>query len=133
MPTVITTCLRSGYRKRGDRSLWLYGMNHACQIPNTCMSRRCNWDQRPNSWTQLGQKSLEFSSLLFTVTSTDPSKSGLKLVCNANIVSQVCELSRLCPETSTKLYGNEFGFCPRLFVHRCIQRRVLSKMFEYGI
>ncbi len=28
-------------------------------------------NQRPNSWTSLGQKSLEFSSLLFTVTSTN--------------------------------------------------------------
>jgi hypothetical protein len=41
----------------------------------------------------LGQKSQEFSSLLFTVTSTDGThttplegKSRLKLVCNVNIV-----------------------------------------------
>jgi hypothetical protein len=41
------------------------------------------------------------------------SKSGLKLVCNVNIVlrkPQVWELSILCPETSTKLYVHEFGF-----------------------
>jgi hypothetical protein len=47
--------------------------------------------QRPNS-DVIGTKSLEFSSLLFTVTPltdfTLPSlsKSGLKLVCNVNIV-----------------------------------------------
>ncbi len=42
------------------------------------------------------------------------SKSGLKLVCDLNIVygrkPQVWELSRLCPEASTKLYVHEFGF-----------------------
>jgi hypothetical protein len=53
--------------------------------------------QRPNSWMKLGQKSEEFSSLLFTVTSTNGfysppppppslSKSGLKLFCNINIL-----------------------------------------------
>ncbi len=49
-----------------------------------------------------------------------PGKSGFKLVCNVNIVYenlltfyklQVWELSRLCPETSTKLYVHNFGFC----------------------
>ncbi len=39
-------------------------------------------------------------------------KSGLKLVFNVNIVRkpQIWELSRLCPEASTKLYVHEFGF-----------------------
>ncbi len=41
------------------------------------------------------------------------SKSGLKPVWNVNIAygkHQVWELSRLCPETSTKLYVHEFDF-----------------------
>ncbi len=48
--------------------------------------------QRPHSWTYLGQKSLQFSSspLLTDFIPTPPpphlSKSGLKLVCNVNIV-----------------------------------------------
>jgi hypothetical protein len=58
--------------------------------------------------------------MLFTVTYTNgfysPSpleKSGLKLVCNINIVYRNLKFknSRLCPETSTKLYVHEFGFC----------------------
>jgi hypothetical protein len=41
-----------------------------------------------------------------------PSKSGLKLVCTVNIVYEnlKSENSRLCPETSAKLYIHEFGF-----------------------
>jgi hypothetical protein len=38
----------------------------------------------------------------------------LKLVCNVNIVYGNLKYensSRLCPETSTKLYVHEFGFC----------------------
>ncbi len=50
--------------------------------------------QRPNSWTYLRQKSLDFSSLQFTVTCSNGfyslppplSKSGLKLAYNVNIV-----------------------------------------------
>jgi len=59
----------------------------------------------------------ELSSLLFPITSTNGCKSDLKLVCNVNIVykkPQVGELSRLCPETSTKLYVHEFGFRSQL-------------------
>ncbi len=55
--------------------------------------------QRPNSRTQWGQKSLEFSSLLFTVASnvlTDItplplSKSSLKLDCNGNLKSETSQ------------------------------------------
>ncbi len=36
--------------------------------------------------------------------------SGLKLVCNVNIVYGNLKSERLCPETSTKLYVHEFGF-----------------------
>jgi hypothetical protein len=39
-----------------------------------------------------------------------PSKSGLKLVKHCLQKPQVWELSRLCPETSIKLYVHEFGF-----------------------
>jgi hypothetical protein len=51
--------------------------------------------ERPNSWMLLRQKSQDFSILIFTVTSTNGfyslpppplCKSGLKLVCNINIV-----------------------------------------------
>jgi hypothetical protein len=64
---------------------------HSPILPNSESSK-----QRPNSWTYMGQKSLEFSSLLFIVTSTNGfysphpplSKSGLKLVCNANIAEK---------------------------------------------
>jgi hypothetical protein len=72
-----------------------------------------------NHWTLLGQKSLEFIFLLFTVTSTKGfyspplSKSGLKLVCNVSIAygNITSDLKiRLCPETSTKLYVHKFGF-----------------------
>ncbi len=74
------------------------------------------------------QKACEFSSLLFTVTSTNGfyyppppllSKSGLKLVCNVkNVYTETSSLRTLkirsCPETSRKLYVHEFGF----FTHR---------------
>ncbi len=41
----------------------------------------------------------------------NPSKSGLKVVCKHCIWKpHVRELSRLCPETSRKLYAHEFGF-----------------------
>jgi hypothetical protein len=43
-------------------------------------------------------------------------KRSLKLVCNVNIVYRK-QLSRLCPETSTKLYVHEFGFCIQYTVH----------------
>ena len=50
-------------------------------------------NQRPNCWTQLGQKSEEFSpcysqSPLLRILPPSPplSKSGLKVVCNVNIV-----------------------------------------------
>ncbi len=48
----------------------------------------------------------------FTPLPPTPSKSGLKLVCNLNMycIPQVWELSRLCPETSNKLYVHEYGF-----------------------
>ncbi len=93
---------------------------------------------RPNSWTKYGQKSSEFSSLLFTVTSTTlhwdfyflkliqlptVSYSSATIHCKAerrksryNPIPpslwfkksiqkpQTWELSRLCPEISTKLY-----------------------------
>jgi hypothetical protein len=38
-------------------------------------------------------------------------KIGLKLICNVNIVygNLMSEKSRLCPETSNKLYFQEFG------------------------
>ncbi len=40
------------------------------------------------------------------------SKSGMKLVCNVNIVYGISSLrTRICPETSSKLYVHEFGFC----------------------
>jgi hypothetical protein len=39
-----------------------------------------------------------------------PSKSGLKLVCNVKMETSILQLSRLCPDTSTKLYIHEFGF-----------------------
>ncbi len=96
--------------------------------------------QRPNSWTKSRQKSSEFSSLLFTSTALpwdfyffklkQPLTVSTVQCCyftlsrrkeeNHTIPSslwkksiqkpQVRELSRLCPETSTKLYGHEFGF-----------------------
>ncbi len=94
--------------------------------------------QRPNSWMKSRQKSSEFSSFLFIVTSTDlpcdfyffelkrpltvsrvlllytvkekeenliktiPPSLGLKK--STQKQKKVWELSRLCPETSTKLY-----------------------------
>jgi hypothetical protein len=57
------------------------GRRHSCHLPAVCkiyfimlhiyevIRYQCTV-QRPNSWTQLGRKSSEFSSLLFTVTST---------------------------------------------------------------
>jgi hypothetical protein len=80
----------------------------------------CNvgYTPRPKSFRlRLQSAEAEFldvigTSLLFTGTSTNqfytPSpplrKSGLKLFVMLTI-------SRLCPETSTKLYVHEFGFC----------------------
>ncbi len=72
-------------------------------------------DKMLDFWTELGQKSEEFSSLLFTVISSGfyslppLSKSGLKLVCNVNIVYRNFK-SENSQETSTKLYVHEFGF-----------------------
>ncbi len=86
---------------------------------------------RPNSWTQLGQK----SSLLFTVTSTiailtSPPPPHLSEIANwfepglwckhCIREPQVWELFlRLCPETSTKLYIHEFVFWSAAML-RCI-------------
>ncbi len=56
------------------------------------------------------------SHLYYRILLPPLNKSDLKLVCNVNIVykkPQVGELSRLCPETSTKLYVHEFGFWTR--------------------
>ncbi len=53
------------------------------------------------------------STLLTDFTPSSPwRKSGLKLVCNRHCIRkpQVWELSRLCHETSTKLYVHKFGF-----------------------
>jgi hypothetical protein len=69
----------------------------------------------------IGEKILEFFSLLLTETTSNGfyspsplSKSGLKLVCNDKL--HVCELSRLCSETSTKLYVHELGFWKAMIV-----------------
>jgi hypothetical protein len=48
-----------------------------------------------------------------------PPPPGAKLIWNWFLKycvrkPQVWELTRLCPETSTKLYVHEFGFCIRL-------------------
>ncbi len=70
-----------------------------------------------NHWTLLGQKSLEFIFLLFTVTSTKGfyspplSKNGLKLVCNVSIsYGNIKSDLKIMPETWTKVYVHEFGF-----------------------
>ncbi len=48
--------------------------------------------------------------LLSTVTSTNGFETGLKQWKHCKRKTQVWELSRLWPETSTKLYVHEFGF-----------------------
>ncbi len=76
---------------------------------------------RPNSSMLLGQKSSEFPSLLFTVTSTNGfftppppppeqkwSETGLY---NVNFGYRETSSLRLCPEASTKLYVHDFSFC----------------------
>ncbi len=61
----------------------------------------------------MGPKFEEFSSLLFTVTSINgfysSRKSGLKLVCNINIVYRNLK-SENSEEYAQKLYAHEFGF-----------------------
>jgi hypothetical protein len=50
----------------------------------------------------------------FTPPPPPPDKTDLKLVCNVNVVYRnlKSEIAQdLCPETSTKLYVHEFGFC----------------------
>jgi hypothetical protein len=64
-----------------------------------------NWDKSLKSFPPCYSQ----SPLLTHFTSLPLGKSVLKLVCNVNIVYG--NLSRLCPETSTKLYVHEFGFC----------------------
>jgi hypothetical protein len=68
--------------------------------------------QRPNSWTQFGQKSFlpcYLHSPLLTDFDPPPFETFLwSKHCKRK--PQVWELSRLCPETSTKLYVHEFGF-----------------------
>jgi hypothetical protein len=39
---------------------------------------------------------------------------------------QVCELSRLCPETSTKFYSHEFGVCCACFDFSKLSQTVLN-------
>jgi hypothetical protein len=85
---------------------------------------------RPNSWTKSRQESQEFSSLLFTshlylhfylFKFTQPLTVLTVQLLYRNHTPfawfkrsiqkpQVWELSRLCPETSKKLYVHEFGF-----------------------
>ncbi len=63
--------------------------------------------------------------MLFTVTSTvgfTPTpleQSGLKLVCKVNIQygKLKSENSQVSPETLTKLYAHEFGFCTYSKLH----------------
>jgi hypothetical protein len=68
---------------------------HSLILPDSESSK-----QRPNSWTYMGQKSLEFSSLL------------LKLVCNANIAekSSLRTLKIMQRNLNEIVYVHEFGF-----------------------
>ncbi len=84
-------------------------------------------EQRPNSWTKLGQKSFKLirspridSKELIPPDNPMPTGclapiDSLKIparVCNVNIVHGNLTFensTRLCPETSTKLYVHEFG------------------------
>jgi hypothetical protein len=72
---------------------------------------RRNWDKSLKSFPPYYSQSPLLTG--FTTPPPPPTKSGLKLVCNVNIIygkPQVWELSRSCPETSTTLYVHEFGF-----------------------
>ncbi len=105
----------SGSGSRRPKNMWIRWIRFRIRIRirNTALYYEDSWGQI------LGRN---WDKSLFTVTSTNgftpppPSKSGLKMVCNVNIVTrkaQVWELSRLFPDTSTKLYVYEFGFCFR--------------------
>jgi hypothetical protein len=69
-------------------------MHSACITDdNCCKARGAQHKSRDVHWGRILGRNWEFSSLLFTVTSTNGfyspsplSKSGLKLVCNINIV-----------------------------------------------
>ncbi len=67
-----------------------------------------NWDKSLKSFPLCYSQ----PPLLTDFTPPTRAKCGLKLVWNVNNVwrPQIRELSRLCPETSTKLYVHEFGF-----------------------
>ncbi len=68
-----------------------------------------NWEKSLQSFPSCYSQ----STLLADFTPPSPwRKSCLKLVCNRLCIRkpQVWELSRLCQETSTKLYVHEFGF-----------------------
>jgi hypothetical protein len=68
----------------------------------------CNWDKSLKSFPPCYSQ----SPLLMDIPpAPHTGKSGLKLVCNVNIIyAWKPQLSRLCPETSTKLYVHEFDF-----------------------
>ncbi len=73
-----------------------------------------NWDKSLQSFPSCYSQS---PLLTYCTPPLSPlSKSGLKLVCTLNIIfgNQVWELSRLCPETSMKLYVHESGFWMRI-------------------
>ncbi len=100
---------------------------------------------RSNSLMYFGQKSEEFSSLLFTVTSTTgftppppPTHTHIKQKWVETCLyrkhcirkPRVWKLSRLCPETSTKLYVHEYGFCgqPCLLFLKTISRDLKNQI-----
>ncbi len=122
--------------------VWIYTRKRLASGLNS--HRTWNWIRilRPISWTKSRQKYWDFSSLLFKVTYTVFAMRFLFLQTHATSYSfyssvtvhckgerrKTWELSRLCPETSTKLYVHEFGF--RL---RCAYILVLLIVFQIRI
>jgi hypothetical protein len=76
--------------------------------------------QRSNSWTSLGQKSYEFSSLLLTVTSTtdflpDSEFHAKTIVCRFRCASLPCSILTLPPVVFTLSTGTAYCHRPTLF------------------
>ncbi len=115
---------------------------------------------RPNSWMKSRQKSSEFSSLLFTVTSTalpwDLNIFNLTQPLSVSTVQLMytkkgenpypplhglknphrnlkCENSQdfACPETSMKLYVHEFGLCTAVATYSRTSIDILNKFQKF--
>ncbi len=99
------------------RSFVLYQYSKLMGISTTCSKKLCFFISTVNLWLFLWHAVPSFVlyqySKLMAISMTYTTKLCFMfvMICNINIVyGNLWELSRLSPETSTKLYDHEFGF-----------------------